>query len=240
MTDELQPKNLVVNAVLKAEMKRLLMAFVLDYLAIFRGDYNDWRAAVTQAALLSRPAWVPPKPKHRDVISTMLKVVWACRSLLQSPSLPCPYQRGPHQAPCGGRSAYVNLRQVVRATTDQQAHHLGSLGGACGDFKNPPWLTTVAARTAVRTRVIWKKKTPPRPFRVRRSQGDGRGQRQQQRTWTATGTGDMYKGRDRKLGKQQAKHAKLKQSIEKKVKEIDELRAQLIDNADGPEAVLKK
>ncbi|KAJ1432971.1 hypothetical protein B484DRAFT_394699 [Ochromonadaceae sp. CCMP2298] len=39
------------------------------------------------------------------------------------------------------------------------------------------------------------------------------------------------------LGKQQAKRAKLKQSIEERVKEFDELRAQLIEHADGPEVL---
>jgi hypothetical protein len=50
ITDELQPMDLVVNAVLNAEMRKLRMTAVMEYFTIFRRDYNDWRTACLDAS----------------------------------------------------------------------------------------------------------------------------------------------------------------------------------------------
>ena len=74
MTDELQPMDLVVNAVLKAEMRKLRAALVYNSMEQFRTDLHRWCALVRNDASLLKPTFNPPKPTYKDAVSTMLQI----------------------------------------------------------------------------------------------------------------------------------------------------------------------
>lgn len=70
MTDELQPMDLIVNAVLKAEMRALRINMVFDSLQVFRALLKQW--SLTRVG--EQPSFDPPKPNYKDAVKTMLFV----------------------------------------------------------------------------------------------------------------------------------------------------------------------
>ena len=74
MTDELQPMDLVVNAVLKAEMRKLRAKMVYDALDQFRTDLTRWSICVRDDNTLPKPIFNPPKPTYKDGVQTMLNI----------------------------------------------------------------------------------------------------------------------------------------------------------------------
>ena len=74
MTDELQPMDLVVNAVLKAEMRKLRAKMVYDALDQFRQELSTWSICVRDDNTLTKPTFNPPKPTYKDGVQTMLNI----------------------------------------------------------------------------------------------------------------------------------------------------------------------
>lgn len=74
MTDELQPMDLIVNAVLKADMRKQRAALVFEAVQLFRAEMLQWSAAAIDAPTLPRPVFDPPKPTYKDAVRIMLDI----------------------------------------------------------------------------------------------------------------------------------------------------------------------
>lgn len=74
MTDELQPMDLIVNAVLKCEMRKLRIALVFESLQAYRQLLLQWSVASVDNRDLPKPVFDPPKPNYKDAVKTMLEV----------------------------------------------------------------------------------------------------------------------------------------------------------------------
>ena len=76
MTDELQPMDLVVNSVLKCEMRKLRIAMVFDSIQQYRTLLSQWSIAKADNPAITqpKPLFHPPKPSYKDAVRTMLQV----------------------------------------------------------------------------------------------------------------------------------------------------------------------
>jgi hypothetical protein len=93
MTGELQPRDLVVNAVCKKALRKLRIGRILDY---FR-EYKV-RALIADAAGQDLPLFTPPVPKMVDGVLGLMETTFAEPEFKASLYLKMLQESGPHSA----------------------------------------------------------------------------------------------------------------------------------------------
>ena len=75
MTDELQPMDVVVNATLKAHLRKLRIKFLLNYFESFREQMLNYQRLKNEIPNLLVPVYEPPKPTYKDAVVAMLDIM---------------------------------------------------------------------------------------------------------------------------------------------------------------------
>ena len=78
MTDELQPMDLVVNSMLKGQLRKLRIGVVMDYFQTYKADLHQWlrdKEANNGQIDQPKPVYNPTKPTYRDAVRTILDTI---------------------------------------------------------------------------------------------------------------------------------------------------------------------
>ena len=113
MTDELQPQDLVANAVFKADMRRRRCVDVFEAMQVFRAELIQWAQDVVINGSATRPQWKPPKGNYMQTV----QAVFACvRGRMTEPDFMLSMNRcfikvGLEQQynECGDKVGFVNM-----------------------------------------------------------------------------------------------------------------------------------